>query len=388
MWIIIGLVVLGAAFIPWLAISQRWVSDRRLVYGTAVVVGVLIAQIVFVAFDAGSRRPPPDWSATWMIANFGFAVEIGLLVGATELISRYRDEPFAPLLSVAGAFYILFNGAASALAYYLLVLLTDLAEPLRTFTAGVAAMAFFRSALFNVRIGGADVPVGPNLILLTFLKALDRTYDRERAAPRSDTVKRIVGHLSFERIKDSLPALCTDLMQNLSQDEINEMNRQVTKLSQSTSMDDHSKTLSLGLGLLNLVGDKTLQAAVNTLGSGAKAFREVDNDLLVELAIPEPETVLEALPSICASLFAATPHDPEQPPLELPELKASLSVESRVRLLAYQLVGYYGDKLVKVAATLVRMSSPIDSPPKPSPVPTPPPPPASDPPPPGDEPTG
>jgi hypothetical protein len=372
MWSTILLIALAAILIPWAAVASGRFADRRLAFGTAAVTALLAVQILFVSYDVGVRKPPPDWGATWIVANFGFAVLIGLMVGATELISRYRDQPFAPLLSVAGLFYILFNGAASALAYYLLVLLApEMKEPLRTFAAGVAAMAFFRSALFNVRLGGADVPVGPNLILLTFLKALDRTYDRERAAPRSDTVKKIMGHLSFERIKEALPALCTDLMQNLSQDEINEMNRQVTKLSQSTTMDDRSKTLSLGLGLLNLIGEKTLQAAVNTLGSSAKAFREVDNDLLIELAIPEPQRVLEALPNICATLFAATPHEFPQPPIELPELRATLSPESRVRLLAYQLVGYYGDKLVRVAAQLVGMSSRDASPPNPVRAPSP-----------------
>src|SRR5688500_14877995 len=113
MWMTIFLIAVAAILLPWFAVATGKITDRRLAFGTAAVTALLAAQIVFVAYDLGVRKPPPDWGAAWIVANFGFAVQIGLLVGATELISRYRDEPFAPLLSVAGIFYILFNGAAS-----------------------------------------------------------------------------------------------------------------------------------------------------------------------------------------------------------------------------------------------------------------------------------
>ncbi len=354
MWgiiIAIGILGVGAALV-FNATSRG--TDNKLLVSAAVVSAILACQIVLVAYDVMAQVPPPNWGEPWLVANFIFAVEIGLLVGATELIARYRDEPFAPLLSVPGVFYVLINGGASALAYYLLVLLeADIEEPLRTFTAGVAAMAFFRSALFNVRLGGQDVPVGPNLILLTLLRALDRTYDRERAAPRSKLLKRIVGHLKFERVKNSLPTLCTDLMQNLTQEETDDLNRQVTNLSQSTEMDDRSKMLSLGLALLDIVGEKTLKAAVDTLGT----FSRVDESLLLQLGAPEPEIVLDSLPTICATLFETAPHDPDQKAFDPPPLPPSLSLESKVVLLVYQLVNYYGVELVAVAANLVQGSA-------------------------------
>lgn len=353
MWGIIATIV-GIAVAASVLTPRSLVADRRLLVGAAVTTAVLLIQTVLVVYAVKATSAPPDWTSPRLIANIGFAIEIGLLVGATEMIARYRDEPFAPLLSTPGALYILINGGASALAYYLLVLLdVDISEPLRTFAAGVAAMAFFRSALFNVRIGGADVPVGPNLILLTILKALDRAYDRERASPRSKIVRRIVGRLSFENIKNSLPALCFDLMQNLSSDETTAINTQVTQLSQSTAMDDQSKTLSLGLALLDLVGESTLQAAVNALGT----FREVDRNLLLKLAVVKPGVVLSTLPKVCATLYEATPHDDSQPAFVPAPLADDLSMDSQVVLLVYQLVNYYGAQLVGVAANLVEASA-------------------------------
>lgn len=376
MWGIIGIIVVAALALPPLVLwfgRERSISERRLLFGVVVVTAILIVQTVLVVYAVRERAPPPDWTAPWVLANFGFAILIGLLVGATELIARFRDEPFAPLLSAPGSFYILINGGASALAYYLLFLLAPtIGEPLRTFTAGVAAMAFFRSALFNVRLGGVDVPVGPNLILLTILKALDRTYDRQRASPRSTIVRRIVGDLSFEAIKNSLPAICFELMQNLSSEETTAITTQITDLSQSTSMDDKAKVLSLGLALLNLVGETTLQAAVDTLGSSAKAFRKVDSNLLVQLGLSEPEVVLETLPKICAALYDATPHDVDSPPFVAPPLPSELSSDSRVVLMAYKLVNYYGSELVSVAANLVETSAgagPTLTSPSPSPSP-------------------
>ena len=271
--VLFGVVLVAALGVGlWAVRSRSLARQRRLALAAAIAVVLILTQVILVVSDltvpdSGGMTSPDA------LANFGFAVLIGLLVGSTELISRYRDEPFAPLISVPGVFYILINGGASALAYYLLRLLApQIHEPVRTFTAGIAAMTFFRSSLFTVRLAGTDVPVGPNLVLLTVLKALDRAYDRTRAEPRSALIQSIMGNLAFDQIKNALPALCFDLMQNLSTDETTSINTQVTQLSQSTSMSDRSKSLSLGLALLNLVGEKTLRGAVETLGSGAQAF--------------------------------------------------------------------------------------------------------------------
>ena len=74
-------------------------------------------QILAVLYGIGAPNgPTPEYP--FRAANYGFTVGIGLLVGATELIARYRDKPFEPLLSSAGLFYMLINAGASALAYY------------------------------------------------------------------------------------------------------------------------------------------------------------------------------------------------------------------------------------------------------------------------------
>ncbi len=296
--------------------------------------------------SATAVNPVKSLTAPASIANFGFAILIGLSIGATELISRYRDEPFAPLLSIPGAFYIAINGGAAALAYYFLQLsMPNLAEPMATLTAGVSAMAFFRSSLFTVKIGDRDTPVGPSLILMTVLKALDRAYDRTRAEPRSLAVQEIMGSLSFEQVYNALPVLCCDLMQTLATEEISTINTQANLLKANKDMSDHSKSLSLGLALLNLVGEKTLKAAVNTLGTNAKAFRAVDDTILIALAKIEPAKVVDRLPAICHALYTSDPRTAKNTPPQF-EYSDDLPDENKALLLAYQLVNYYGDQLV------------------------------------------
>jgi hypothetical protein len=342
---------------------------RRRTTAGAVVFGVILAvQVALVVL----------WSRHGVAVdtvNYGFVIEIGLLVGATEMISRYPDDPFAPLLSVPGAFYILLNGGASALAYYMMFALhVPLGEPLRTLTAGLGAMAFFRSGLFTVRIGGNDIAVGPHLVLLVILQALDRTYDRQRAVPRSRAVTSIMGGISFDQVKEALPTLCFDLMQNVSEKEVSDLNTQISALAGSTAMTDEAKILSLGLALFNIVGERTLAAAVQALGSNVQGFTQVGQQMLVNLAKIEPEDVVRLLPKVCAELPA--PRDPDSLG-PLPDFTVDipgLAAESEALLILYKLVGYYGEQRVSVALGILASQTPPPAPPPPGPAPAPPPP--------------
>ncbi len=323
--------------------QKNWLKERTF-WGALFFILVLVVQAVLVNRYMQSN-------VGLAAVNYGFVIEIGLLVGATEMISRYPDDPFAPLISVPGAFYILLNGGASALAYYLMTALrVPLDEPLRTLTAGIGAMAFFRSGFFTVRIGGSDIAVGPNLILQVMLKALDRTYDRQRAVPRSTAVTSIMGGISFAQVKEALPTLCFDLMQNVTDSEVSDLNTQIAALSASTTMSDDAKILSLGLQLFNIVGEGTLDAAVRALGNNIQGFTQVNQQMLVNLAKVDPTAVVRMLPQVCAELPASR-KKPGTPPAA-PDFRVripGLVPESEAVLVLYKLVDHYGDQRVAVA---------------------------------------
>lgn len=199
---------------------------------------------------------------------------IGALVGTVELVSRYRDAPTQALLSVAALVYIVVNAAA---AYVALALIDAFGltfgatesnfQWVRILVAGFGAMALFRSSFFMVNVGDTDVGVGPSSILQTILLAADRGVDRQRARRRAWIVDRAMSNLaSFDQVYGALPTLSLALMQNVTAEEQAELARQIATLK-AANMDDRVKLLSLGLALMNVVGEDVLLAAVASLGS-------------------------------------------------------------------------------------------------------------------------
>lgn len=73
----------------------------------------------------------------------------------------------------------------------------------------------------------------------------------------------------FKKAQVALPAYCFALMQNVSAEEQATFGRQIAQLS-TADMTDEVKTLTLGLALMNVVGDAVLTAAVQSLGPQIK----------------------------------------------------------------------------------------------------------------------
>jgi hypothetical protein len=202
------------------------------------------------------------------------AVGIGCAIGASEIISRYRDLPWGALSSLPAAGYVALNGAASALA--LAVISTfgwkfgaspHSVEFVRVAVAGFGAMAVLRSSLLTVHAGGQDVTIGPNSLLMVLLSACDRGIDRQRAADRADEVKRIMEGVSFVKARDSLPAVALALMQNLGPPDQAALGFEVEKLSNAAEITDDAKSLLLGLAIATTVGPHVLESAKEALGS-------------------------------------------------------------------------------------------------------------------------
>ncbi|HEY7059918.1 MAG TPA: hypothetical protein VII06_00455 [Chloroflexota bacterium] len=201
----------------------------------------------------------------------------GAFVGIGELVSRYRDAPDRALTTLPALLYTGLNTAAALAALGVIrafgwtfgVPATPNADALRwtqVAVAGFGAMALFRSSLFTVRIGEQDVAVGPSSFLQIVLAAADRAVDRLRAQARAATVCSVMANVSFAKANVALPTLCLALMQNLPKDDQEQFARQLAAL-RSVDMDDRMKTLSLGLALMNVVGEDVLLAAVTSLGA-------------------------------------------------------------------------------------------------------------------------
>ena len=202
---------------------------------------------------------------TWL--DWTEAVLLGGIVGASELISRYKDDPGSAIQSWPAVFYIAINSVASAGALGLIHANGWFATShwSQILMAGISAMAFFRTSLFVVRAGDRDVGVGPSGFLQIFLAAADRAVDRKRAAARSDAVAQVMKGVDFAKALKALPPYCLALMQNVSPEDQQVLQRALEAL-EKLEAEPAVKSLLLGTELMNVVGAYVLTTAVRTLG--------------------------------------------------------------------------------------------------------------------------
>jgi hypothetical protein len=199
-----------------------------------------------------------DWAAV---------AAMGAVVGASELISRYRDSPEAALRTVPAVFYVAVNAVASVGALHLMDANAWFAQSewTRVLMAGVSAMAFFRTSLFVVRVGDRDIGVGPSGFLQIFLSAADRAVDRKRAAARSAAVSDVMKGVDYKKAFQALPPYCLALMQNVSDEDQKMLRKAVEELDQGQE-DPGLKVRLLGLELINVMGIDVVKTAVRDLG--------------------------------------------------------------------------------------------------------------------------
>ena len=213
---------------------------------------------------------------------------IGAAVGATEVIARYKDAPLLAVKTGPARLYIVVNALAALFAYVLIRNFdftfgaTNQVTLVQALVASFGSMAFFRSSLFSMKVGDADVAVGPAIFFQVLLFATDRACDRERAQPRSDEITRIMQGVSFDLARDALPSFCFELMQNIPASEQQQFRLVIDALA-SSKMRDSVKVLNLGLMLMNAVGHQVLDAAVRALGEKIQGPAKLELDVFTAL---------------------------------------------------------------------------------------------------------
>jgi hypothetical protein len=149
--------------------------------------------------------------------DFVFAGAFGGILGAGELVARYRDEPGRAVQTGPGIFYTFLNVIVGALA--LTVIRTfgiaftptgatgaEAGRLAQILVAGLGGMVFFRSSVFTLRVGSQDVALGPGGILQVILSAADSGVDRLRAESRDSVVQKHMSGVSFSKASEALHA--------------------------------------------------------------------------------------------------------------------------------------------------------------------------------------
>jgi hypothetical protein len=201
------------------------------------------------------------------------AMAIGGIVGAVEILGRYRHAPTRAMLTGNGISYIVINIAAAWGAYYLLDAFqvfkeTTVAKDVtQILTAGFGSLVFMRSSIFKVRVGESDIGIGPAAILDTLLLVADRGVDRREAVARAQDVTELVAQVRDPRVvAKMLTKYSLALMQNVDEKTSQELGDAIGKIMADPETPDAIKMDIVALRLGIVVGPDVLEAAVAALG--------------------------------------------------------------------------------------------------------------------------
>jgi hypothetical protein len=206
--------------------------------------------------------------------DYVIAACFGIVAGAAEILSRYRDAPFTAVRRFPGVVYLLINAAAGSgglLAVEALDLRFGLeaGEQLRwtrVLVAGFTSVALFRSAFFTIRSGDKDVPIGPAAALQAILSTLDRAVDRKQASDRDVFVDSLpIGTSAEPNRLRFLGAYCLGLMQNVPAGEQRQLEEQINTVIQDRKLTPRERLVLVCLQLLAVVGHEVLERAIKRM---------------------------------------------------------------------------------------------------------------------------
>jgi hypothetical protein len=205
----------------------------------------------------------------WLILSIAF----GVSVGAAELLGRYRDEPQLAVASLPGFGYLLLNGLISGIAYGLLVYYKDKIfvglqndRLLTSIIAGFGSMLVMRSKLFSFKTeGGETFAVGPDVVLSTFLRSVDRRIDRNRSAPRQKLVYDSVKTVRNPSLAASFIITSLASYQNLSDSEKSTLSDIIQKVQGQADLPPQLKLMAICFGLLNVAGEGNFKSLMEQL---------------------------------------------------------------------------------------------------------------------------
>jgi hypothetical protein len=242
---------------------------RRTIVKTVLVFGSIAVAVALVVIGAIADFPNGMHDQGAFAA---LAALLGAIVGASELTSRYRDEPLQALMSNAGLGYMLLNGSVSAATYGLLVhyagsIFPGLAKDhlMASIVAGFGAMAILRSKFFTIRTErGEDISVGPDAAVAAVLSAADRGVDRARASRRLSLVFRRASQVQRPDKGRDFIQISLAAFQNLSDSDKAGF---VTYLESIGSLPytDELKLQAICYGMLSLTGEKNFNDIMTNL---------------------------------------------------------------------------------------------------------------------------
>jgi hypothetical protein len=207
-----------------------------------------------------------------MIIKLLCAAVAGGLIGAAELVARYRDRPGQAALSPSGLVYVFVNAVAALVA--LVVVVTagfrfglPAAAPaaglsvVQVLTAGFGSAALLRASVAFVHDRG--ITMGPVSLLYALLTVVDAAMARKRALARLSGNE--LDGLSFARDHAALAQLACHALPRFDLAEARRLGELAADLRSRDDLTDADKLDCFGLELAWLVGDRALAKAADRL---------------------------------------------------------------------------------------------------------------------------
>ena len=214
-----------------------------------------------------------------VLALYGYAVLgalVGLVVGAVEILQRYRDAPFRAIFNLWAVGYVLLNAAISYGAFWVVFHWAGTPSPAPSgesntlqllglsATAGFGGAALIRARFTSIRLpNGQEFGIGPAIVIETLLSVIDRQLDRQLATARYDTVHKLMQGIDFEKAKLRLPKELFLAMQSIPEDEAAQVARPIDEIASMDGLSSQDKSYLLGYCLLDLVGKDFLASVLN-----------------------------------------------------------------------------------------------------------------------------
>lgn len=252
---------------------------------------------------------------------------LGALVGFVEVVSRYQDAPFRTALTWPGMLYMMINALVAAVALWLIRLFgweitvsagapvtPETIRWVQVLSAGLGAMAIFRSSLFVLGKEGNETQVGPSAVLQILLAAIDREVDRQRGQDRAGIIGNLK-NIAYESVKGELLLLSQRLMQNLSDAERKAIVEAIREI-EVESTDPEVRKYMLGLKIIEFVGPDVLKQAIEIRGK--KHYTDIyDNSKPIEKpSVTEIREAYNIGPTKPQILATPLPEPPSQSPAD------------------------------------------------------------------------
>jgi hypothetical protein len=298
-------------------LQQNEKIDWRQVFRPAAVLLVLIGAMVgtiYLFVRIGWFTFEPLNTKDFVAQNLLYlllAALFGAAVGAAEIISRYRDEPFIAVLSPPGLSYLLLNAIISALAFFLVIHYQGTMFPnirdrlLASILTGFGSMVVMRSKLFSFKTEAGEVySVGPEAVLAIFLSSVDRQIDRYRASRRQELVYEQTCDIADAINAPSFLRAFLVSYQNLSSEEKQKINADIKDIYANPDLPTPLlKFMAVAFGFLNIMGERNFKALILQL----KRYQKLSASKLAHMtsmSIQPPATATGATKSLGSANLA------------------------------------------------------------------------------------